>query len=111
MAGLRERVLEFLRDDYRAHRAEPLCSQLGDYKYEEHNQAFRVRLKQLMAADDALEAQRWLVFHGYLKPQPLLAPKELRRQAERDAAVREGQKAETRRAHGNETRNQDGGDQ
>jgi len=82
MAGLRERVLEFLRDDYRAHRAEPLCSQLGDYKYEEHNQAFRVRLKQLMAADDALEAQRWLVFHGYLKPQPLLAPKELRRQAE-----------------------------
>ena len=36
---------------------------------------------------------------------------ELRRQAERDAAVRGGQKAETRRAHGNETRNQDGGDQ
>lgn len=82
MAGLRERVLEFLRDDYRAHRTDPLRSQLGDYKYEEHGQAFRVRLKQLMVADDALEAQRWLVFHGYLKPQPPLAAQELRRRAE-----------------------------
>lgn len=86
MAGLRERVLEFLRDDYRAHRTDPLRSQLGDYKYEEHGQAFRVRLKQLMVADDALEAQRWLVFHGYLKPQPPLAAQELRRQAERALA-------------------------
>ena len=43
--------------------------------------------------------------------QKSMLREELRRQAERDAAVREGQKAETRRAHGNETRNQDGGDQ
>ena len=43
--------------------------------------------------------------------QKSMLREELRRQAERDAAVREGQKAEPRRAHGNETRNQDGGDQ
>jgi len=43
--------------------------------------------------------------------QKSMLREELRRQAERDTAVREGQKAETRRAHGNETRNQDGGDQ
>lgn len=82
MAGLRERVLEFLRDDYRAHRADPLGSQLGDYKHEEHTQAFRVRLKQLMGAGEALEAQRWLVFHGHLQPQPPLTPNDLRRLAE-----------------------------
>lgn len=82
MAGLRERVLEFLRDDYRAHRADPLGSQLGDYKHEEHTQAFRVRLKQLMAAGEALEAQRWLLFHGHLQPQPPLTPNDLRRLAE-----------------------------
>ena len=35
---------------------------------------------------------------------------DLRRQAERDAAIREGQKAETRRSHG-ERNHQDGGEQ
>ncbi|MCI5499077.1 MAG: amino acid ABC transporter permease [Clostridiales bacterium] len=35
---------------------------------------------------------------------------ELRRQAERDAALREGQMAETRRSHGNDTMSSDGGD-
>ena len=82
MAGLRERVLEFLRDDYRTHRDQPLLSQLGDYKREEHERAFRVRLKQLMAHGDELEAQRWLVFHGHMAPQPALASKALRQQAE-----------------------------
>lgn len=42
--------------------------------------------------------------------QKSMLREELRRQAERDAALREGQMAETRRSHGNDTMSSDGGD-
>ena len=43
--------------------------------------------------------------------QKSMLREELRRQAERDAAAREGQMAETRRAHGNKENPNDGGEQ
>ena len=82
MSNLRERLLDFLRDDYCAHSAQPLQSQLGDFKQEEHQQAFRVQLKQLLLGGNNPEAQRLLVTCGHLAPQPPLAPAALRAAAE-----------------------------
>ncbi|MBB3170322.1 hypothetical protein [Parvibacter caecicola] len=82
MSSLRERLLDFLRDDYCAHSAQPLQSQLGDFKQEEHQQAFRVQLKQLLLGGNGPEAQRLLVTCGHLAPQPPLAPAALRAAAE-----------------------------
>ena len=82
MSSLRERLLDFLRDDYCAHSAQPLQSQLGDFKQEEHQQAFRVQLKQLLLSGNNPEAQRLLVTCGHLAPQPPLAPAALRAAAE-----------------------------
>ena len=87
MSSLRERVLTFLRDDYRIHRDDPLNSQLGAFKRDEHEEAFRVRLKQLLADDQLLEAQRWLVFHGHLAAGAPLSRRALRKEATRALAA------------------------
>lgn len=82
MSSLRDRLLNFLRDDYCSHGDHPLQSQLGDFKYEGHRQAFRVQLKQLLYDGTTEEAQQLLVAHGHLAPQPALAEAALRKAAE-----------------------------
>ena len=78
MSSLRDRLLNFLRDDYCSHGDHPLQSQLGDFKYEGHRQAFRVQLKQLLYDGATEEAQQLLVAHGHLAPQPAPAEAALR---------------------------------
>lgn len=99
MSNLRERVLTFLRDDYRVHRDDPLNSQLGAFKRDEHEEAFRVRLKQLLADDQLLDAQHWLVFHGHLAAGAPLSRRALRKEATRALAATPNGTAARRRGN------------